>query len=76
MLAESHLFNSIDESEEGILDFADVKVFAPSWADEFINVFKNLHKNSRSFINTTNPSEEASLKTILELVDVGKYRNS
>lgn len=76
LLAESHLFNSLDESEEIILDFADVKVLAPSWADEFINGFKNLHKNSMSFINTTNPSVEASLKTVLEPVDVSKYRRN
>ncbi len=72
LLAESHLFNSLDESEEIILDFADVKVLAPSWADEFISGFKNLHKNTLTFINTSNPSVEASLKTVLEPVDVSK----
>ena len=33
LLAESHLFNSLDESGEIILDFADVKVLTPSWAE-------------------------------------------
>ncbi|WP_022932584.1 STAS-like domain-containing protein [Treponema bryantii] len=74
LLAESHLFNSLNEAEEVIFDFADVKVLAPSWADEFISGFKNLHKNSLSFINTENPSVKASLKTVLEPVDVSKYR--
>ena len=74
LLAESHLFNSLDESEEIILDFADVKVLTPSWAEEFIFGFKDLHKNTLSFINTSNPSVEASLRTILEPVDVSKYQ--
>ena len=30
LLAESHLFNSLDADEEIILDFADVKVLTPS----------------------------------------------
>ena len=74
LLAESHLFNSLDESEEIILDFADVKVLTPSWAEEFIYGFKNIHKNPMSFVNTSNPSVEASLRTILEPFDVTKYR--
>ena len=76
LLAESHLFNSLDEAEEVILDFADVKVLAPSWADEFISGFRNLHKNTLIFINTENPSVKASLKTVLEPVDVSKYRRN
>ena len=74
LLAESHLFNSLDAKEEIILDFADVKVLTPSWAEEFIYGFKDLHKNPMSFINTSNPSVEASLRTVLEPVDVSKYR--
>ena len=66
LLAESHLFNSLDESEEIVLDFADVKVLAPSWAEEFIYGFKDLHKNPMSFVNTSNPSVESSLRTILD----------
>ena len=74
LLAESHLFNSLDSKEEIILDFADLKVLTPSWAEEFIYGFKDLHKNPMSFINTSNPSVEASLRTVLEPVDVSKYR--
>lgn len=74
LLAESHLFNSLDAKEEIILDFAEVKVLTPSWAEEFIYGFKDLHKNPMTFINTSNPSVEASLRTVLEPVDVSKYR--
>lgn len=65
LLAESHLFSSLDINEEIRLDFADVKVLTPSWADEFISGIKSAHKNLLSFINTSNPSVEASLKTVL-----------
>ena len=68
------MFNSLDAGEEIILDFADVKVLTPSWAEEFIYGFKDLHKNPMTFINTSNPSVEASLRTVLEPVDVSKYR--
>ena len=65
LLAESHLFNSLNSDEEISLDFADVKVLTPSWADEFISGIKSAHKNLLSFINTSNPSVQASLKTVL-----------
>ena len=65
LLAESHLFNSLNSDEEISLDFADVKVLTPSWADEFISGIKSAHKNLISFINTSNPSVQASLKTVL-----------
>ena len=65
LLAESHLFSSLTSDEEISLDFADVKVLTPSWADEFISGIKIAHKNLLSFINTSNPSVQASLKTVL-----------
>lgn len=74
LLEESHLFKSLDADEEIILDFADVKVLTSSWAEEFIYGFKDLHKNTLSFIHTSNPSVEASLRTVLEPVDASKYR--
>ena len=65
LLAESHLFSTLGSDEEISLDFADVKVLTPSWADEFISGIRSAHKNLLSFINTSNPSVEASLKTVL-----------
>ena len=76
LLAESHIFQNINNDEEVQFDFSDVKVLTPSWADEFISGFKNLHKNPLSFVNTENPSVKASLKTVLEPVDVSKYRRN
>ena len=65
LLAESHLFSTLNSDEEISLDFADVKVLTPSWAAEFISGIKSAHKNLLSFINTSNPSVQASLKTVL-----------
>lgn len=65
LLAESHLFSALKKDEEINLDFADVKVLAPSWADEFISGIKKSHNNILSFLNTDNPSVKASLETVL-----------
>jgi len=64
--AKAYVFREVNPSDEIILDFDEVKVLAPSWADEFIGGLKNEYKNSIQFINTENPSVKASLKTILE----------
>ncbi len=68
--AEAYLFSEIKEKEI-ILDFKNVKVLAPSWADEFITPLTK--KYQISYTNTENPSVIASLKMILEPVDVTKY---
>lgn len=36
LMAKAYIFNSVSENDEIILDFDNVKVLAPSWADEFI----------------------------------------
>ena len=74
LLAESRFFTSLKKDEEISLDFADVKVLAPSWADEFISGIKSRFNNKINYLNTENPSVKASLKTVLEPVDVSKYR--
>ena len=76
LLAESHIFHDINSNEEIQLDFSDVKVLTPSWADEFISGIKKAHKNHMSFLNTDNPSVKASLKTVLEPIDVSKYKRN
>ena len=50
-----------------ILNFNEIKVLAPSWADEFITGLKSEYRNNVQYINTENPSVKASLKTVLEL---------
>lgn len=69
---EAYLLKDINE-EEIILDFNDVKVLTPSWADEFITGLKNKNKYKIKYQNTDNPSIKASLQTVLEPIDVTKY---
>ena len=66
LMAKAYVFNNIMESEEIALDFNEVKVLAPSWADEFISGIKLEYSNKIVYLNTENPSVKASLDTILE----------
>ena len=66
LMAKAYVFRDIKENDDVILDFNDIKVLAPSWADEFITGLKSEYKNNIQFINTENPSVKASLKTVLE----------
>jgi len=65
MMAKAYVFKNID-NDEIILDFDNVKVLAPSWADEFITGIKSNYSNSIQYINTENPSVKASLETVLQ----------
>jgi hypothetical protein len=66
LLAKAYAFKDIIKNDEIILDFAGIKVLAPSWADEFITGIKSEYSSNLQFINTDNPSVKASLKTVLE----------
>jgi len=65
MMAKAYVFKGITPSDDIILDFNDVKVLTPSWADEFIVGLKTEYTNTLQCINTENPSVKASLKTVL-----------
>ena len=65
LMAKAYVFNQIN-NDDIILDFENVKVLAPSWADEFITGISSTYKNKIQFINTENPSVDASLKTVLQ----------
>jgi len=66
LMAKAYVFKEINQSDEIILDFDEVKVLAPSWADEFITGIKSGYLNTIQFINTENPSVKASLKAVLQ----------
>jgi len=66
MMAKAYIFKETKKSDEIILDFDEVKVLAPSWADEFITGIKTEYPNAIQYINTENPSVKASLKAILQ----------
>lgn len=65
LMAKSYILDSLKPSEILSLDFANVKVLAPSWADEFITGLKTNYKNKIEYLNTDNESVSASLKTVL-----------
>jgi len=65
LMAKAYVFKGISQADNIVLDFDEVKVLAPSWADEFIAGLKTEYSNSVDYINTDNPSVKASLKTIL-----------
>ena len=54
---------SADEPIE--IDFSGVKVLAPSWADEMITKISQQFRHV-TFLNTENPSVQATLKTLRE----------
>ena len=63
LAACAYTFNNNDT--EFILDFSDVDVLSPSWADEFMGGIKNKFKNIvLKYENTTNKSVEETLKFI------------
>ena len=74
MGASAYIFDGIKSDESITLDFQNVKMLAPSWADEFITGLKAKLNNKIDFLNTDNPSVKASLKTVLEPIDVSKYK--
>ena len=74
--ASAYIFNDIKADESISLDFSKVKMLAPSWADEFITGLKNKLNNQILYLNTENPSVKASLKTVLEPIDVSKYKRT
>lgn len=65
LMAQAYIFNTLNTNDILQLDFGNVKVLTPSWADEFITGIKNTYKNKLDFINTQNESVMASLKTVL-----------
>jgi len=66
LMAKAYVFNETKKSDEITLDFDEVKVLAPSWADEFISGIKAEYPNTLQYINTENPSVKASLKAVLQ----------
>ncbi len=63
--AKAYVFKEIKSGDIIVLDFDNVKVLAPSWADEFISGIQKDYGNEVKYINTENPSVKASLKTVI-----------
>lgn len=62
LMTKTYILNEAKPDETITLDFSDVKVLAPSWADEFITNLKSNYPNKIEFLNTDNESVRESLK--------------
>ena len=60
-LAFQPVLNEISGDEEIIVDFANVVVLTPSWADEFLTPLYTRFGGKVKLINTNNSSVKASL---------------
>ncbi len=60
-LAFQPVLNEISGNEVINVDFADVVVLTPSWADEFLTPLKERFNNRVKLDNTDNPSVAATL---------------
>lgn len=63
-MAKAYIIKPLNENEIISLDFKNVKVLAPSWADEFVTNLKKEFKNPIEFLNTENESVSQSLKYV------------
>jgi hypothetical protein len=59
----------VPEGEEIEIDFADIKVLTPSWADEVVTKIAERFKNVK-LLNTDNVTVQATLKTLREYSDL------
>ncbi|MFH1232814.1 MAG: STAS-like domain-containing protein [Patescibacteria group bacterium] len=64
----AYSIKDIKKDEEIIIDFAGVKVLAPSWADEVITKLAQNHKIRLE--NTDNPTVKATLNTLSKYSDL------
>jgi len=64
LAGKSYLFSVPDPDEAIVLDFKNIKVLTPSWADEFITGLKTLYSNRLEVLNADSPAVKASLDMV------------
>ena len=67
----AYQLKGLDKSEQIEIDFAGVKVMAPSWADEVVTKLAETFDRIK-LLNTENASVQATLRTLREYSDL-KY---
>lgn len=68
-LAFQPKLNDVSDDEEIIVNFSDVMVLTPSWADEFLTPLRSRFKERVKLIHAENASVVASL-AILDKISV------
>lgn len=63
-LAYQPVLNEYPRETEIIVDFADIAVLTPSWADEFLTPLYKRYPRIVKLQNIENPSVKASLKIL------------
>ncbi len=63
-LAFQPVLKDISNAEEIVVDFKDVFVLTPSWADEFLTPIRARFGNKLKLINTDNASIKATLAIV------------
>lgn len=63
-LAFQPILAGVGENEEVMVDFSDVAVLTPSWADEFLTPLNSRFPGKVKLINTDNASVKATLVTL------------
>jgi hypothetical protein len=63
-LAFQPVLNTAAADEKIVVDFADVSVLTPSWADEFLTPLRSRFGEKLTLQNTNNPSVQAVLKIL------------
>jgi predicted ATP-binding protein involved in virulence len=61
----AYLTKDLDKNELIEIDFSEVKVLTPSWADEVVTKLSKDFKNIK-FLNTENSTVQSTLKTLRE----------
>lgn len=64
----------IGDDEKIEIDFAEVSVLSPSWADEFIRPTVELYDARISFLNDANPSVKSALRFANPKLDLSKMK--
>ena len=62
---QAYLIKDLNTDEEIVIDFSDIKVLTPSWADEVITKLAEKFKNIK-LINTDNSTVRSTLETLRE----------
>ena len=63
-LAFQPVLNEMPQNEKITVDFNDVVVLTPSWADEFLTPLREKFKEKVELINTNNPSVKETLEIL------------
>lgn len=69
LVMSSYILKDVDKNEVIEIDFFEVKVLTPSWADEVITKIVKEFNNVK-LINIENPTTQATLKTLRKYSDL------